>query len=161
MRVDLLVEMIKTIPSFRQVKDEAGDPLHRIQEIRSRTGDQLKVFSGMGVQTMITEMSLGFTGHCPYTNLADVYSAAYDLWHKGQRRAAFEMFGRIQALASMMPVNTIDIMIARGVFKETTRTRKAPAVPGAPVAQRAIPPAMTHDEIREALKTFLDPYLKG
>src|SRR5262245_22264244 len=56
MSVDLLVEMFRTIPAFRQVKDEAGNPLTRIQEIRSRTGDQLKAFSGFGVVTMMTEM---------------------------------------------------------------------------------------------------------
>jgi len=158
MSIDLLAEMFKTIPTFRHVKDEAGNPLARIGEIRRRTGEQLKVFSGNGVATMITEMELGFSGHCPYTNLADVYSAAYDLFHRGQKREAFDMFGRIQALGSMMPTNTIDLMIARGVFKPGTKTRstasgRAGARPG--------PPPMTHDEMREALKTYLGPYLKG
>jgi dihydrodipicolinate synthase/N-acetylneuraminate lyase len=80
MSVDLLVEMSGAIPTFRCVKDEAGDPLTRIEEIRRRTDGKLKVFSGFGVQTMITEMQLGFSGHCPYTNLADVYASAYNLW---------------------------------------------------------------------------------
>src|SRR5262249_38905709 len=48
MSVDLLVEMFKTIPTMRYVKDEAGVPLERIAELRKRTGDQLKVFSGAG-----------------------------------------------------------------------------------------------------------------
>jgi len=109
---------------------------------------------------MMTEMQLGFTGHCPYTNVADVYAAAYDAFHAGRKREAFDMFGRVQALASMMPVNTIDIMIARGVFKEGTRTRNAPPVPGAPTRPPAAP-KMTHDEIRHTLKTYLEPYLKG
>ena len=126
MSVDLLVNMFKAIPTFRQVKDEAGNPLARIAEIKERTSGQLRVFSGFGVGTMITEMELGFSGHCPYTNLADVYSAAFNLFHAGRKREAFDMFGRIQALATMMPVNTIDIMIARGVFKPGTRTRNAP-----------------------------------
>lgn len=42
--VDLLVEMYKTIPTMRYVKDEAGNPLERISDIRQKTGDQLKVF---------------------------------------------------------------------------------------------------------------------
>jgi dihydrodipicolinate synthase/N-acetylneuraminate lyase len=159
MSVDLLVEMYRTIPNFRYVKDEAGDPLVRIDEIRRRTDGEVKVFSGRGVQTMITEMQLGFSGHCPYTNLADVYSAAYDLWHAGKRREAFDMFGRIEALASMMPVNTIDIMIARGVFREGTRVRTAPPVPGAPGRNAA--PAMSHEQIRQTLKEYLEPYLTG
>jgi len=160
MSVDLLVEMFRTIPTFRHVKDEAGDPLVRVDEIRRRTHDELHVFSGFGVQTMITEMATGFTGHCPYTNLADVYSSAYDLWHAGQHREAFDMFGRIQALASIMPVNTIDIMIARGVFSPSTKTRNAPPVPGAP-AKRGGPPPLSIDQIRETLKEYLGPHLRA
>lgn len=160
MSVDLLVEMFKTIPNFRHVKDEAGEPLTRIGEIQKRTGGELKVFSGMGVQTMITEMELGFSGHCPYMNLADVYSSAYDLWHQGKKREAFDMFGRIQALASMMPVNTIDIMVARGVFRPGTKVRTATPVPGAP-GKRPGAPAMTHDQIRNTMKEYLGPYLKA
>jgi 4-hydroxy-tetrahydrodipicolinate synthase len=162
MSVDLLIEMFKTIPTFRQVKDEAGDPLQRIVEIRQRTDGQLKVFSGFGVAAMITEMELGFSGHCPYTNLADVYAAAYDLWHARKKREGFEMFGRIQALSSMMATNTIDILMARGVFKPGTRTRSAPSTPGAAQAGgRRGPRAVTQEEIRQALKTYLGPYLKG
>ena len=97
MSVDLLVEMFRTIPNLRYVKDEAGEPLARVGQIRERTGGQVKVFSGKGVQTMITEMELGFSGHCPYTNLADVYAAAYDLFHAGKKREAFDMFGRVLA----------------------------------------------------------------
>jgi len=158
MSVDLLIEMFRTIPTFRQVKDEAGDPLQRIAEIRRRTDGQLKVFSGFGVATMITEMELGFSGHCPYTNLADVYAAAYDLWHKGKKREGFEMFGRIQALASMMPTNTMDILIARGVLRPGTKTRTPSA---APTAGKRGPRVVTQEEIRQALKTYLEPYLKG
>jgi hypothetical protein len=157
----MLVEMFKTIPTLRQVKDEAGDPLKRISEIRERTDSQLRVFSGFGVATMITEMELGFSGHCPYTNLADVYASAYDLWHRGKKREGFDMFGRIQALGSMMPTGTIDIMIARGVFKPGTKLRTAPPVPGAAAsnARRGVR-TMTTDEIRQALKTYLEPHLK-
>ena len=36
MSVDLLVEMFKTIPTLRYVKDEAGDPLERIAELRQK-----------------------------------------------------------------------------------------------------------------------------
>jgi 4-hydroxy-tetrahydrodipicolinate synthase len=158
MSVDLLVEMFHTIPTFRCVKDEAGNPLTRIAEIRRRTDGALSVFSGFGVQTMITEMQLGFAGHCPYTNLSDIYAKAFDLWHAGQHREAFDMFGRIQALASMMPVNTIDIMIARGVFAPSTRTRSAPPVPGAPTKPNPAP-AMSPEQIRDTLKEYLGPYL--
>ena len=153
MSVDLLAEMFRTIPNFRQVKDEAGDPLKRVAEIRQRTSGELKVFSGNGVRTMITEMELGFSGHCPYTNLADVYSAAYDQWHGGKKREAFDMFGRIQALGTMMPTNSLDIMIARGVFKPGTKARGGGGRGGAI--------AISPEEIRKTLKTYLEPYLKA
>ena len=159
MSVDLLVEMFRTIPNFRYVKDEAGEPLERVGEIRKRTGDQVKVFSGKGVQTMMTEMELGFSGHCPYTNLADIYAQAYDLFHEGKRREAFDMFGRVLAMGSMMPVNTIDVMIARGVFKDGTRTRNGPPVPGAPAKRPGI--TLTHEQIREKLQNYLGPWLRA
>jgi len=155
MSVDLLIDMFHAIPTFRYVKDEAGEPLKRIGDLRRRTDDQLRVFSGMGVQTMITEMESGFSGHCPYTNLADVYAAAYDLWHGGRKREAFDMFGRIQAIGSMMPTNTMDILIARGVLKPGTRSRSAAAT-----GKRATP-LLSIEEIQGALKTYLGPYLKG
>ena len=157
MSVDLLVEMFRTIPNFRHVKDEAGEPLERIAEIRKRTGDRLKVFSGKGVLTMMTEMELGFSGHCPFTNLADIYAAAFDLFHQGKKREAYDMFGRVLAMSSMMPVNTIDIMIARGVFQEGTRVRNATSAS----ARRPPVPVLTHDQIREKLRTYLGPWLRA
>jgi hypothetical protein len=108
----------------------------------------------------MTEMELGFSGHCPYTNLADIYAQAYDLFHEGKKREAFDMFGRVLAMGSMMPVNTIDIMIARGVFKEGTRTRSAQPVPGAGAKHHA-GPSLAHDQIREKLQTYLGPWLRA
>jgi dihydrodipicolinate synthase/N-acetylneuraminate lyase len=160
MSVDLMMEMFRTIPNFRYVKDEAGDPLERVTEIRKRSDDRIKVFSGKGVQTMITEMELGFSGHCPYTNLADIYAAAYDLFHEGKKREAYDMFGRVLAMGSIMPTNTIDIMIARGVFKEGTRNRTAQPVPGAPTKPHP-GPVLTHEQMREKLKTYLGPWLRA
>jgi dihydrodipicolinate synthase/N-acetylneuraminate lyase len=162
MSVDLLMEMFKTIPTFRQVKDEAGDPLKRVTEIRERSGDQLKVFSGFGVQTMITEMELGFSGHCPYVTVADLYASAYDLWHSGKKREGFDMFGRIQALNSMLPTYTFDALIARGIVKPGSKARPvASAATGAAEPNRRRPPAMTIEEIQRTFKTYLEPYLKG
>jgi 2-keto-3-deoxy-L-arabinonate dehydratase len=164
MSVDLLVEMFKTIPTLRYVKDEAGNPLERISELRKRTDDQLKVFSGGGAATMITEMERGFTGACPYTDLADVFAASYDLWHKGQKREAFDMFGRIQAFASITPISSVDIMIARGVFKPGTRLRVAQPAAGAEGRSGGRGRAarqLSTEEIRQELDAYLKPYLKA
>ena len=162
MSVDLLVEMYKTIPSMRYVKDEAGIPLERIGEIRQKTSDQVKVFSGGGAATMITEMERGFSGACPYTGLADVFAASFDLWHKGQKREAFDMFGRIQAFASITPISSLDILIARGVFKPGTKNHaQASAGGGGGRGGRAAAKPLTIEEIRAELDTYLKPYLKG
>jgi dihydrodipicolinate synthase/N-acetylneuraminate lyase len=164
MSVDLLVEMFKTIPTLRYVKDEAGNPLERIAELRKRTDDQLRVFSGGGAATMISEMERGFSGACPYTDLADVFAASYDLWHKGQKREAFDMFGRIQAFASIAPISSVDIMIARGVFKPGTKLRLGQAAAGAEGrggGRGRSTRQLSIEEIRQELDAYLKPYLKA
>lgn len=163
MSVDLLVEMFKTIPTMRYVKDEAGVPLERIASLRERTGDQLKVFSGAGGGTMIAELERGFSGTCPYTGLADVFAASFDLWHKGQKREAYDMFGRIQAFATITPTSSLDILIARGVFKPGTRNRATPpAGGGAGRAGRGqTGRQLSIEEIRTELDAYLKPYLKA
>ncbi|HEY2013555.1 MAG TPA: dihydrodipicolinate synthase family protein [Bryobacteraceae bacterium] len=158
MSVDLIVEMLRQIPTMKCVKDEAGNPLLRITEIRERTNDKLAVFSGNGVRTMIDEMRLGFAGHCPFTGLADLYQSTFDLWHSGKRREAFDMFGRIQAFSSIPGVASY-ILVARGVFKETTRTRPTPGIDGG-----RVPPPLEEAQkqvIRQALADYLKPYLRA
>jgi dihydrodipicolinate synthase/N-acetylneuraminate lyase len=155
--VDLVVEMFNTIPTFRYVKDEAGNPLERVTEIRRRTNDQLNCFSGNGVATMITEMERGFVGHCPFVSLADLYASAYDCYHAGKRRESFDQFGRVLAASSMFAQNDVDVLIARGVFRPGTTTRVAPPAPGADSHHRVSSP----DEIRRELDTYLKPYLKA
>ena len=156
--VDLVVEMFNTIPTFRYVKDEAGDPLARVTEIRRRTNDQLNCFSGKGVTTMITEMERGFVGHCPFVSLADLYASAYDSYHAGKVREAFDQFGRIEAASSMFPQSDVDVLIARGVFRPGTTTRVAP--PGARRGNRHRK-VTSPDEIRRDLDTYLKPYLRS
>jgi dihydrodipicolinate synthase/N-acetylneuraminate lyase len=156
--VDLIVEMFNTIPTFRYVKDEAGDPLERVTEIRSRTNDQLNCFSGKGVATMITEMERGFVGHCPFVSLADLYASAYDSYHAGKVRDAFDQFGRIEAASSMFAQSDVDVLIARRVFRPGTTTRVAPPAPGADSGRRKV---TNPDEIRHDLDTYLKPYLRA
>jgi dihydrodipicolinate synthase/N-acetylneuraminate lyase len=155
--VDLVIEMFNSIPTFRYVKDEAGNPLDRVTEIRKRTNDQLKCFSGKGVATMITEMERGFAGHCPFVSLADLYASAYDLYHSGNVRAAFDQFGRIEAASSMFAQSDVDVLIARNVFRPGTTTRVAPPAPGADTKRRNTSP----DEIKHDLDTYLKPYLRA
>jgi 4-hydroxy-tetrahydrodipicolinate synthase len=167
MSVDLVVEMFNTIPTMRYVKDEAGVPLERVAELRRRTGDQLQVFSGQGVQTMITEMERGVVGHCPYTGLGDVYAQAYDLWHAGRKREGFDMFGRILAFGSLGTADQNRLLISRGVFKPDTHFRKPSAAAGVAAggaaggggARRGLP--LGDKGVRVALETYLKPWLRG
>jgi len=164
MSVDLLVRMFKEIPTMRVVKDEAGNPLQRVAEIRERTGGKLNVFSGNGVRTMITEMELGFSGHCPTTGLADIYAQAFDLWHSGKKREGFDMFGRILAFESIPNAGSYEL-IARGVFKENTITRSMSMSGGGQSGGAGRRPAPLDEAgkkaIRDALNTYLKPYLRG
>ncbi len=167
MSVDLIVRMFKEIPTMRVVKDEAGNPLQRVAEIRERTGGKLNVFSGNGVRTMITEMERGFMGHCPTTGMSDIYAQAFDLWHAGKKREGFDMFGRLLAFTSIPNADQY-ALIARGVFKEGTITRPMATSGGggggrAAGNNRGAAPLdeAGKREIREALNTYLKPYLKG
>jgi 4-hydroxy-tetrahydrodipicolinate synthase len=165
MSVDLIVRMFKEIPTMRVVKDEAGNPLQRVAEIRERTGGKLNVFSGNGVRTMVTEMERGFMGHCPTTGMSDIYAQAFDLWHEGRKREGFDMFGRLLAFTSIPNADSYSL-IARGVFKEGTITRSMSLAPGTAAGGGNARPVAKLDEdgkreIREALNTYLKPYLKG
>jgi dihydrodipicolinate synthase/N-acetylneuraminate lyase len=166
--VDIVVEMARQIPTMKCVKDEAGNPLARVTQIRERTNDKLAVFSGNGVRTMIDEMRLGFSGHCPYTVLSDFYAAAFDLWHAGKRREAFDMFGRIQAFNSINGAATY-LMVIRGVFKEDTKTGGNMAGGGTASGAggrgvRGATPALDEagkQALRDAWDQFMKPHLRG
>ncbi|ODT89638.1 dihydrodipicolinate synthase family protein [Phenylobacterium sp. SCN 70-31] len=156
--VDLLVEMYETIPTFRYVKDETGDPLERVLEINRRTGGGLRSFSGFGVATMMTEMERGFGGHCPFVSLSDLFATTYDLFHSGRRREAFDLFGRIQAASSIFGQSDINVLVARGVLKPEVTKRVAPDAPGSGARK---PPVVNPDEIRRVLDVYLQPYLRA
>jgi dihydrodipicolinate synthase/N-acetylneuraminate lyase len=167
MSIDLMVEIYKTVPTVRQVKDEAGDPLARITELRRRTNDEVNVFSGNGVRTMINEMELGFMGHCPTTGLADLYAATFDLWHAGQHQEAFDMFGRICAFTSLGTTGMNSVLVARGVFPATVKGRKAPPTPGVDVTggpgTGGLHPLPHLDDaaVAAAIDHYLKPYLRA
>jgi hypothetical protein len=101
---------------------------------------------------MIDELRLGFSGYCPTTGLSDVYQSAFDLWHAGRQREAFDMFGRILAFESIEGVSQY-ILVARGVFKESTTHRPTPGM-----GTRR--PTNLDDGQREIIRKSLDLYLK-
>ena len=94
----------------------------------------------------------------PTPGISDVYASAFDLWHGGKRREAFDMFGRILAFNSITGSGAY-VLAARGIFKETTKSRPAP---GAGAARGARPlDEASKQAIREALGSYLKPYLRG
>jgi dihydrodipicolinate synthase/N-acetylneuraminate lyase len=160
MSVDLVVQMFKAIPTMKVVKDEAGDPLARVTELREKTDGKLAVFAGKGVRQMMDEMRLGFTGFCPTMGLADLFQQAWDLYEVGKIQESYDMFGRIQAFST---INGADryVMVARGIFKETTKSRPTPGMGSGGGGVAAPFTDADKKNVREALNLYLKPYLRG
>jgi dihydrodipicolinate synthase/N-acetylneuraminate lyase len=159
MPVDLVVRMFKEIPTVRVVKDEAGDPLARVTELRAKTDGKLAIFAGKGVRQMMDEMRLGFTGFCPVVGMADVFQQAWELYKAGKVRESYDMFGRIQAFSTITNGDRY-LMVARGIFKEDTKSRATPGMGNASAAQAPLTDA-DKKAVREALEMYLKPYLRG
>jgi len=120
MSVDAILQMYREIPTLRYVKDEAGQPLARIQRLREKSNDELKIFTGGHGKTLIDEMIRGFSGSMPAASFADIYATAWDQWHAGKKKEAVTTFGyaallinEISAYADGMKY----ILHLRGVFK--------------------------------------------
>lgn len=127
MTVPMLLEMYREIPTFRYIKDEAGQPLFRMAPLQQGSAKELNVFTGAHGRTMIDEMKRGFAGTMPAASFADLYAQAWDSWHSGHEKAAMEMFGRVSMLISEVSVYGIEslkyILELRGVFR-THHTRE-------------------------------------
>jgi 4-hydroxy-tetrahydrodipicolinate synthase len=172
--VDLVVQLFNEIPTVSVVKDEAGDPLQRVGELLARTNGKLAVFAGKGVRQMVDEMRLGFTGFAPYVGMADIYQQAWELYKAGKVRESYDMFGRIMAFSTIVDADNY-VMVARGIFKEDTKSRPTPglsAVMGSSAgggrgsgggAGASTAPMTDADKknVRDALNTYLKPYLRG
>lgn len=172
--VDLMIRLFQEVPTMRATKDEVGDPLKRIAELRRRTGDKLAVWAAGGGtgNLLLEELPLGFVGLCPTPQYSDLLQQVMELYWAGRNREAFDMFGRVQAFATI-PGATEYLMVARGVFPETVRSRPQPMEPearpegggragaagaggrGAPVSDAQ------KQSIRKALDEYLKPYLRA
>jgi len=176
--VDLVVQLFNEIPTVSVVKDEAGDPLQRVGELLSRTNGKLAVFAGKGVRQMMDEMRLGFTGFAPTVGMADIFQQAWELWKAGKPRESYDMFGRIQAFSTIVGADSY-VMVARGIFKEDTKSRPTPGMGavmgggagggrgagrgGGGGAGAATEPLTDADKknVINALNTYLKPYLRA
>jgi dihydrodipicolinate synthase/N-acetylneuraminate lyase len=165
--VDLMIEMFRQIPTLKATKDEVGDPLARVSELIQRTGNALAVWAAGGAtgNLLLEELPLGIVGLCPTPQLADLLQQVMDLYWSGRKRQAFDMFGRVQAFASI-PGAMEYLMVARGVFKEDTQTRVQPMEPEAPKSggggngKKAAPLTESQKQsVRKALTEYLGPFL--
>lgn len=138
MPVDLMIRMFNAIPTMKATKDEVGDPFARAPELQARTNNKLAIFAaggGTGADLM-KELPLGFEGLCPTPQYADILQQAMELYWAGKKAEAFSMWARVQAFASI-PGATEYMMVARGVFKDTTKARQQPMEPEARQQQAA------------------------
>ena len=131
MSVATILDIYRHTPTLRYVKDEAGQPLLRMAPLREGSGGELNIFTGSHGRTLIDEMIRGSSGSMPAASFADLYAAAWDLWHAGERREAAEMFGRASVLIGEVGAYGIEslkyILYLRGVFHTWSTREKAPA----------------------------------
>jgi len=132
MSVELMLQMFRQIPTMRATKDEVGNPLERVAPLIAGTDGKLAVWAaGGGTGNQLLEiLPLGVVGLCPTPQYADLLQQAMDLYWAGKQREAFDMFGRVQAFATI-PGATEYLMVARGVFTEDNKTRQQPMEPEA------------------------------
>jgi 4-hydroxy-tetrahydrodipicolinate synthase len=171
MDVDLIIELYKAIPTFRYLKDEAGNPLKSAGELRKRSSDQLKIFSGNHGRDLIDEMRRGFAGSMPAASFADLYAQTWDLWHEGRHDEALAMHGRTLLILTEMlshgPESMKYILYLRGVFKTYgVRSQRNASLSSAAKLAAGSDENDTHldDEGKQALRETLDylkPYLKS
>jgi 4-hydroxy-tetrahydrodipicolinate synthase len=172
MDTDFILELYRAIPTMRYVKDEAGDPLQRIQPLREGSRDEIKVFSGAHGKTLIEEMRRGSSGTMPAASFADLYAQTWELWQSGQRHAAMDLHARtLLLLTEMTSYGAMEamkfILCERGVF-QTYLVRERPSggfqsaaalVGGGSLASRQLDES-AKQSLRETL-AFLKPYLKA
>ena len=168
--VDLMIRMFEQVPTMKATKDEVGDPLARAPELINRTNNKLSIWAaggGTGNQ-LLQELPLGIEGLCPTPQYADILQQAMELYWTGKKQQAYDMYARVQAFATI-PGATDYLMVARGVFKETTKQRRQPMEPEAPQAGGgggrgpARPPLSESGKqfIRDAMNTYLKPYMRA
>lgn len=120
MDVDLVIELFRTIPTVRYIKDEAGDQVARATPLREKSKDQLNLFSGNHGRRMMEELAVGFSGSMPAVGLADMYATTFDLWQIGKHEEAKENHARTMAALDVMLKPGTEgmkyMLVARGVF---------------------------------------------
>jgi dihydrodipicolinate synthase/N-acetylneuraminate lyase len=123
MSVDLVLRMVKEIPTLRYVKDEAGATLPRLTEYRKRGQLLQGVFTGKHGATFLDDLARGAVGNMPAAGFADLYVAAWRDWTSGKREQAMEVFAKTLLLIADAQAYGVAgqkyILQLRGVFPNT------------------------------------------
>lgn len=174
MSVDLVVRMFNEIPSFKAVKDEAGNSLKRAPELIRRTDGKLAVMTGGGGtgRELLEQLPIGYAGLCPTPEYSDMLQEVMYQYWAGKKHEAFDTFSRVQGFATI-PDATGYLMIARGIFPEDVKIRPQPMDPqikarrpvgggmGGAGRRRAPLTEEGKEFIRHALNEYLKPYLRA
>lgn len=122
---EIIGKVYEAVPTLACVKDEAGDPLERIAEVRKITDGKIAIFAGNAAHTLLKEMELGFDGNNPAFTMCDILQRTFEMWHDNKQREAYDMFGRYAAFMAIPNVDPYG-MIARGFFPEDAIIRSMP-----------------------------------
>ncbi|MEZ5363792.1 MAG: dihydrodipicolinate synthase family protein [Bryobacterales bacterium] len=87
MSVEFVLGMAERIPTLRYIKDEAGDPIERLEQFRKATkGKPPYPFTGSHGRTLYDEMLRGVWGNMPASSWVELYVDCWDHYHAGATR---------------------------------------------------------------------------
>jgi 4-hydroxy-tetrahydrodipicolinate synthase len=121
MSVEFVLKMAERIPTLRYIKDEAGDPIQRLEEFRAATqGGPPFPFTGSHGRTLYDEMLRGVAGNMPASSWVDLYVDCWEHFHAGRHSEAITALSQAlmfveQATAYGFPALSY-VLHLRGVF---------------------------------------------
>ncbi len=121
MSVEFVARMVREIPNLRFVKDEAGHTLSRLTEFQALPATDRPVsFTGGHGRTLLEELDRGSAGTMPAASWVDLYVRVWDLWHRGHRHEAVDMFSKVLLLVGKATAHGLPalayVLHLRGVF---------------------------------------------
>jgi 4-hydroxy-tetrahydrodipicolinate synthase len=121
MSVEFVLKMAERIPTLRYIKDEAGDPIQRLEEFRAATkGGPPYPFTGSHGRTLYDELLRGVAGNMPASGWVELYVDCWDHFHSGRHGEAIAALSKAlmfveQAVAYGFPALSY-VLHLRGVF---------------------------------------------
>lgn len=122
MPVDMMIDLAKEYPQVAYIKEEARPVLERITELTDKGEGVIKgVFSGAGGTRLIEELDTGSRGSCPSSGMIDVFARVFDMYERGEREEAEEVFEGLRPMFSARTgghwlFKEKEILRRRGIF---------------------------------------------